>query len=246
MMRAERLQRLPGGPIRRPDIISNSCSSAACTRTRRTAAAGTAGAPSDREMGHVRSAGKALKDSKLADPQLFGDSGEKFTLNVAPGVQDTQTVFGAGRKVAFLYGKPVTEVTRNGSPTAAKTAPTSPSWPEARCKTLCHGMARASTRSRGTAVVGRFPDGHPAFPVLDPAQRLPAIHCRRGERRRQNPVPRLACLHRRHLDRAGRAIIFDPQNGQLLPHGRDRVLNAAESVPALRAFYEDWHSELTA
>ena len=167
-------------------------------------------------------------------------NGTKYTLHLKRGEQDSADVFGMSKKIASLFGKPVTEVYAER-------------FPDAREHEVMLTRLRLNTLAKvrswdgagidpqtGLAVIGDFPDGQPAhFRFWSPrngAEQSVVVGVK-GSGKSYLLHLLLSCAVTSEVPVV--PIVLDPQQGQSLPDWRGQVTyarGAEQCMLYLRAF----------
>jgi hypothetical protein len=197
--------------------------------------------PGDAELWAATLGAKGrLAGSVLSLPQPIGSGGAKYTLNLRRGEQDTADVFGMSKKIASLFGKPVTEVYAERFPDGREHQVTITRLTRNTLATVRNWDGSGIDPATGLAEMGDFPDGTPAhFRFWSPrngAEQSIVVGVK-GSGKSYLLHLLLSCAVTSMVPVV--PIVLDPQQGQSLPDWRCRVTyarGADQCMAYLRAF----------
>jgi hypothetical protein len=186
-----------------------------------------------------------LAGSRLSLP-LEIRNGTKYTLRLVRGDQDTSDVFGLTKKIASLFGRPVTEVYPER-------------MPDGREHEVTITLLRTNTLSKvrkwdgsgidpatGLAVIGDYPDGEPAhFRFWSPrngSEQSIVVGIKGGGK---SYLMHLLLSAAVTSEVPVIPIVLDPQQGQSLLDWRDQV-TYARNVPQCMAYLRAFEAGMTA
>ena len=167
-------------------------------------------------------------------------NGTKYTLHLKRGEQDSADVFGMSKKIASLFGRPVTEVYAERFPDAREHEVMLTRLRRNTLTQIRNWDGAGVDPATGLAVIGDFPDGQPAhFRFWSPrngAEQSIVVGVK-GSGKSYLLHLLLSCAVTSEIPVV--PIVLDPQQGQSLPDWRGQVTYARgpeQCMLYLRAF----------
>ena len=186
-----------------------------------------------------------LAGSRLSLP-LEIRNGTKYTLRLRRGEQDTSDVFGMTKKIASLFGRPVTEVYPERLADGREHEVTVTLLRTNTLATVRRWDGEGIDPATGLAVVGDFPDGDPAhFRFWSPrngAEQSVVVGVKGSGK---SYLLHLLLSAAVTSEVPVIPIVLDPQQGQSLPDWRGQV-TYARGVPECLAYLRAFEAGMTA